>query len=144
MKLIITCNQLTAVEQHARRALPSEACGLFTGTVDEGGNANVVAVHPSENLSACGDSFEIDPTLHMRLQRELRGSGEEILGVYHSHPKGPAEPSPRDAGAAAYAGWIWLITALSASDGRPLTSAFQHIDDEGKTAFSTVEMNVRG
>lgn len=147
MKLTITRDQLTAIEQQARRALPGEACGLITGAVDSGGGATsdiiVAGVHPSENMAACGNSFEIDPALHMRLQRELRGSGEEILGVYHSHPKGPAEPSARDAGAAAYPGWIWLITALSPSDGDPVTRAFRHNPDSA-AAFDPVEMAVRG
>lgn len=150
MKLTITRAQLDQIERQARAALPNEACGLIVGSKTAAGDIIVSAVHASDNLAAGSESsFEIDPALHMRLQRslrgkrDLRGSGEEIVGVYHSHPKGPAEPSARDvndAGATAYPGWVWLITALSARDGAPVTRAYQHT---GAT-FEPLEIRIQG
>lgn len=134
MKITITGARLGKIERHARRALPDEACGLITGRLDDRGDAVVIAVHPSENLAKDCRSFEVDPALHMSLQRRLRDSGEKIIGVYHSHPLGPPQPSLRDnnaARAAAYPGWVWLITALAppgAGDReRPVTRAFLHV-----------------
>lgn len=148
MKITLTASQLEDIEQHARRALPNEACGLITGRVD-GGNAIVAAIHPSENLAAGCGTFEIDPALHMSLQRDLRGGGEEIIGVYHSHPSGPPEPSARDisaAHAAAYGGWIWLITALHNANETPVTGAFRHVParDQGENIFDSIEIGVKG
>src|SRR3546814_6701011 len=43
--------------------------------------------------------------------------GPAIAGCYHSHPCGPAEPSARDAAAAAPDGALWLIVG-EIEDGR--------------------------
>lgn len=126
MNISITAAHLSEIEQHARRALPAEACGLIAGRIDAAGDALVTALHPSENLAEGCGSFEVDPALHISLQRQLRGSDEEIIGVYHSHPDGPAEPSAHDARAAAYGGWVWLITALQAPEDAAVTRAFLH------------------
>lgn len=131
MKITVTAAQLDEIGQQARRALPQEACGLIAGRITGEGDAVVSALHASENLAPAGaDSFEIDPALHISLQRDLRGSGEAIIGVYHSHPLGAPEPSARDvnsARAAAYAGWLWLITAFPSGEERPVTRAFLHV-----------------
>ena len=45
------------------------------------------------NLADTPDRFEIDPAEQIKLMRALRGAGREIIGCYHSHPNGSAEPS---------------------------------------------------
>ncbi|MCH8862320.1 MAG: M67 family metallopeptidase [Proteobacteria bacterium] len=149
MKITLTAAQLGEIEQHARRALPAEACGLIAGRIDNAGDALVTALHPSENLAEGCGSFEIDPALHMRLQRDLRGGDEEIIGVYHSHPSGLAEPSAHDARAAAYAGWVWLITAPRAAGGSgeeaTVTRAYLHVSEETSrpALFEPVELRIQ-
>ena len=93
------CSQIFA---EARAAHPRECCGLL-----EGDGARVTALHPTRNLAEQPDRFEIDPAEQFRLMRE----GRNIVGCYHSHPNGRAEPSPRDAGHASEAGFLWLICA---------------------------------
>lgn len=141
MRLTITSAQLADIEEQARRALPNEASGLIVGQLNSG-DATVTALHASEGGNASTkntkDSFEIDPALHIALQRGLRGQADEIIGVYHSHPVGRAEPSERDSRDAAYPGWVWLITAFE--DDAPSTRAFLHSPDGG--AFEPVELEV--
>lgn len=148
MNISITAAQLGEIEQHARRALPAEACGLIVGRIDSDGDGVVTALHPSENLAEGCDSFEVDPALHISLQRKLRDGDEEIIGVYHSHPDGPAEPSAHDARAAAYGGWIWLITALQAPEEATVTRAFRHLPGDmsgpAPARFAPVEIRVCG
>jgi proteasome lid subunit RPN8/RPN11 len=86
----------------ARAAYPRECCGLL-----EGAGARITALHPARNLAEEPDRFEIDPAEQFRLMRE----GRRIVGCYHSHPDGRAEPSPRDAEHAGEAGFLWLICA---------------------------------
>jgi proteasome lid subunit RPN8/RPN11 len=88
----------------ARTAHPRECCGLLEGERD-GDVVRVTALHPSPNLASAPDRFEIDPALQFRLLRE----GRMIVGCYHSHPDGRAEPSPRDAEGAGEASFVWLI-----------------------------------
>ena len=40
--------------------------------------------------------YQIAPEDLIRVQRESRGRGREILGYYHSHPDHPARPSETD------------------------------------------------
>ncbi|MGH8508908.1 MAG: Mov34/MPN/PAD-1 family protein, partial [Gammaproteobacteria bacterium] len=47
--------------------------------------------------------------------RDARARGLEIVGVWHSHPDHPAEPSETDR-AAAWEGWSYLIVSV-ARDG---------------------------
>lgn len=96
----------------ARAAHPGECCGLIEG-VREGGTVRALALHPAANVSddpAAG--FEIDPALHLRLLRTLRGTGRELVGCYHSHPNGRAGPSARDRESHCEEGFIWIITDL--------------------------------
>jgi len=86
----------------ARIAYPRECCGLLEGSAE-----HITALHPTRNLAGRPDRFEIDPAEQFRLRRE----GRRIVGCYHSHPGGRAEPSPRDAEQASEAGFLWLICA---------------------------------
>jgi proteasome lid subunit RPN8/RPN11 len=57
--------------------------------------------------------FEIDPVKPCCApHRNVRAQGRHVIGHYHSHPNGRAEPSrPRDAARAVENGQIWLIIA---------------------------------
>jgi proteasome lid subunit RPN8/RPN11 len=94
-----------------------EACGLLLGTCDASG-WHVEATAPLRNTAGSATFFEFDPA--ELLEHDLR-HGTAIIGVYHSHPGGPARPSPTDLGqmrAEAEAPWVWLI--LSPRGGTPL------------------------
>jgi proteasome lid subunit RPN8/RPN11 len=99
------------IEQAARAAFPRECCGLVEGVRDEQG-ARVTAIHPARNLAPEADRFEIDPKDQVRVIRMLRGTGRDIVGCYHSHPNGRAEPSERDRESAFGEDFLWLILAL--------------------------------
>lgn len=93
-----------------KAAHPEEACALLIGQLN-GRSAILTRVEPSQNLAPDPKRFfEVDPALHLHLQRTLRGTDEGIIGVWHSHPCGLAEPSAEDRAASAYPGWLWLIT----------------------------------
>jgi proteasome lid subunit RPN8/RPN11 len=100
----------------AKTAFPAECCGLLGG-VRDGEGVGVTALHPSANLSSTPNTaFEIDPALHFRLLRGLRGTGREVVGCYHSHPTGKALPSPRDRANGCEDGFVWVIIATSVND----------------------------
>ena len=100
------------IEDAARRAFPRECCGLIEGIVEQH-IARVTAIHPARNLAAESDRFEIDPAQQIRLLRQLRGTGRDVIGCYHSHPNGRPEPSARDLAGAFGADFLWLIVALT-------------------------------
>jgi len=104
------------IREAAASAYPDECCGLLIG--HQAGDMLVIdGIAESVNLSASPhDSFEIDLRLRLRLQKELRGTGRDIVGHYHSHPDAPAAPSQRDRDQAWEPDMIWLIAGVA--DGR--------------------------
>ncbi len=99
-----------ALPRLAARAAPGEACALLIGRAAAAAIL-VSGLAPSRNLAAEADAFEIDTSLRLQLQRQVRREGESVVGIWHSHPIGTATPSPRDAAGAWEPGLIWLITA---------------------------------
>lgn len=95
----------------ARAAPDREICGLLFGSP-----AEIERAEPADNVAAqpC-DTFEIDPRALFAALRIERAGGDRLIGHYHSHPNGSAEPSPRDL-AAAEPGKLWLI--LGGGDAR--------------------------
>lgn len=91
----------------AAAAAPArEICGLLYG--DATRIARAVA---ADNVAARPrDSFEIDPRALFAALRAERAGGDRMIGHYHSHPNGRADPSPRDLDASE-PGKYWLIIA---------------------------------
>jgi len=84
-----------------------EICGLLVGR-----GARVERLVPARNVAADpARSFEIDPATLLAVHREVRAQGQQVLGHWHSHPNGLAQPSARDAARALDNGQVWLILA---------------------------------
>jgi len=102
----------------AADALPLEACGLVLGTRN-----GVTEIVPSPNLAEAPErGFLLDPAVQIAVQKRARAEGQAVLGCYHSHPSGLAEPSATDKVEAAragigLAGQIWLILAREPDKG---------------------------
>ena len=80
-----------------------EVCGLLI-------ERDALAALPCRNVSdQPAMRFEIDPAALVAALRAERAGGARVVGCYHSHPSGIAEPSARDAADAAPNGWLWLI-----------------------------------
>ena len=104
---------------HARNAAPNECCGLLVGT-DE---AILEAVR-TKNIEEGPSRYRIDPVEHIALMKRLRGADRTIVGVYHSHPRSPAVPSPSDLTEAFYPDFVYVIVSL-ASEAPPECRAWR-------------------
>ena len=114
MTLHITTRDYQALQHHAEDAYPDECCGALVGEL-VAGERHVHGVIPCHNIQA-GDAhkrYEIDPAELVRVQREARESGMEIVGFYHSHPDHPAQPSPSDIDHAHWIGCSYVITSVN-------------------------------
>ena len=110
-----------AIVAHARRERPRECCGFLLGR----GN-RVQCACPTANVAANpAAEYRVDDAAHIELRRTLRrlSPAIEIVGVYHSHPAGPAQPSPRDVEHAHYPEWIHVIVGFRA--GRAEVRAYR-------------------
>jgi proteasome lid subunit RPN8/RPN11 len=81
------------IADQARSGYPFEICGVILG--DDGRVREVVPVVNRETESP-RVRYQIAPEDLVRIQREARDAGREILGYYHSHPDHPARPSETD------------------------------------------------
>ncbi len=107
----------------AAAATPAECCGLLLGEGD-----HVIAIRAAANVAADPvRRFEIDPAVLIAAERETRRGGQALVGYYHSHPEGSAEPSATDLVMAPPDGRVWIIAAGG------LLAAFRAPDRPGGT-----------
>ena len=95
-----------AMVAQARREHPQECCGLLVG--DRGHVQFAVSMR---NIAASATRYRVDDAAHLELRRVLRQFSPRlsIIGVYHSHPAGAAEPSRTDIDEAMYPEWAYII-----------------------------------
>jgi len=107
MAITLTSGALATLLEEATRAGALECCGLLVG---RGGR--IKRAVPAANVhSDPARHFEIDPAALIAAHRDARAGGAAVLGYYHSHPTGRAEPSPTDQAMASGDGRIWAIIA---------------------------------
>lgn len=142
--IILGRDHLRRIADEAEAAYPRECCGLLAGRVRPNGDIEVVRVHPSANLGKQPDRFEIDPRLWVDLSRALGKGPTKVVGLYHSHPDKPAQPSAVDLEAAWGEELIWVIVSVAgASEAGKAPQAVHvtaHILDHGGRQFRPVEL----
>ena len=135
--IVIPKELLEAVVAHARREAPNEVCGWLAGKGNE-----VERVYPVPNVAEDPRAgFRMGPEIQLSTMREIRESGLELTGTYHSHPRTPAVPSPRDAGLAAYPEAVHLIVSLAAPE--PEVRCYRIQEKESGAVELTVRPPVR-
>lgn len=101
----VTSAVLEGIRAEAAAADPRECCGILLGDGE-----TVRALDPARNVHPAPEThFEIDPRALIDAHRAARAGGPQVVGYYHSHPSGPAEPSPTDRAMAARDGRVWAI-----------------------------------
>jgi proteasome lid subunit RPN8/RPN11 len=85
------------IHEHAKETYPEECSGVIVG-MNTGEMKVVVDVWRAENTHEDERSrrFLIDPLVYMKLEQQADERDMDVLGIYHSHPDHPAEPSEYD------------------------------------------------
>lgn len=129
LSLTIPDRCLQAMGEQGEAGYPHEICGLLIGTLNsEGWQVREIRQVENLNRERAADRFELDPAAYQRIDRELRTSSHEIIGVYHSHPDAPAKPSPTDKGSA-WEGFAYPI--ISICNGKAYNLACWSLNEEG-------------
>jgi proteasome lid subunit RPN8/RPN11 len=132
-----------AIRSHGEETYPHECCGVLLGSMD--GDVRTVT-----SATRCGNTrndsphnrYHIDPKELVRIQREGRERGEDIVGFYHSHPDHPARWSQTDFAEAHWMGCSYVITSVEKGKAA-VTNSFELLGtDEGDKKFAdeTVEI----
>jgi proteasome lid subunit RPN8/RPN11 len=129
------CDQMFA---SAREADPAECCGLIGGT----GDGKARSIYSLRNVAADKIvSYEAAPEDLFAAQRQMRERGEELLAIYHSHPRS-AEPTPSetDIRLAYYPRAVYFIVGLAGP--QPVIRAFRISEREER--WEEVEYAIAG
>lgn len=94
----------------ARAADPNECCGLIGGA-----NESAKTIYPLTNVAYNSQvSYEAAPEELFAAQRLMRERGEQLLAIYHSHPRSADPfPSETDIRLAYYPAATYLIVGLA-------------------------------
>lgn len=96
MKLLLSDEVTAYMQNHAEETYPNECCGFFFG---EGGEERIVTHIQRVTNAKEGDQrrrFRIDPKDYQEAEAYADENDLSFLGIYHSHPDHPAEPSEHD------------------------------------------------
>ena len=118
-----------SLRQHGEETYPHECCGVLLGRFDDDSESVSKTV---SRVARCGNTredsphnrYHIDPRDLIRIQREGRKRGEEIVGFYHSHPDHPAQWSPTDLAEAHWFGCSYMITSVEKGKAT-ITNSFE-------------------
>lgn len=105
--LVIKKKYVEDILKEASLAQKEEICGLFSGRAGK-----VLGRYPLKNVSTTPEQcYLMDPQEQLRVLKDIRQKGEELVGIYHSHPASAAYPSARDVELAFYPEAVHLIIA---------------------------------
>ena len=94
---------------HAKADAPNEACGILSGSAAEG---RATTYHRARNADASPYVYTVHPDDLVRIVMGIDDAGEDLVAIFHSHTRTPAEPSPTDRRQAMYPGAIYLLATL--------------------------------
>ncbi|HKR58896.1 MAG TPA: M67 family metallopeptidase [Pyrinomonadaceae bacterium] len=112
---------LADIITHARETDPAECCGLIGGN----NSGQAATIYRLRNVAPNNQvSYEVAPEELFAAQRKMRERSEDLLAIYHSHPRS-ADPTPSetDVRLAYYPAALYLIVGLGG--GEPNMRAFR-------------------
>ena len=122
--LTISDDVYQAIRRHGERTYPHECCGVLLGRTDENGNAVETAVEAGNTRTdSAHNRYNIAPQELIRIQRQGRERGLDIVGFYHSHPDHPAQWSKTDFEEAHWIGCSYVITSVEQGAAK-ITNSF--------------------
>jgi proteasome lid subunit RPN8/RPN11 len=112
--LVLPDDVRRTLETWIRGGYPEETCGLLVGRIGQGRTEAARATRAKNlNRERARDRYDLDPADFLAADLAARADALEIVGVWHSHPDHPAEPSETDL-AAAWEGWSYVIVEVTA------------------------------
>jgi proteasome lid subunit RPN8/RPN11 len=121
--MIASPNVIRAIRAHGESGYPEEICGFLLGTVRDGTNV-VTAIERVDNEQDTNRErrYLIPPDAFRAAQRTASEQGLAIVGIYHSHPDHPAQPSETDLKQATFSGYTYAIVSVENGTARDLTA----------------------
>jgi len=112
---------------HARETAPAECCGLIGGR-----EASAQTIYRLRNVARDPlTAYEAAPEDLFAAQKKMRHRAEELLGIYHSHPRAREPvPSETDVRLAYYPAALYFIVGLQ--ENEDVLHAFRISEERGR------------
>ena len=102
-----------AIRAHGEETYPHECCGALLGICTPQGWLVRAAVRAANTRTdSAHNRYHIAPQELVKIQRQARGLGLDIVGFYHSHPDHPAQWSKTDFAEAHWLSCSYIITSV--------------------------------
>jgi proteasome lid subunit RPN8/RPN11 len=155
MAIILSPEQVESIRAHGAREYPNECCGMLLGRADGDAKevSEVVALRNLRHDSARAQEllplddmgreseknrFLIDPQEQVRVEKEARNRGLDVLGYYHSHPDHPARPSTYDREHA----WPWYSYVILSVECGAAAEMTSWVLSEDRAFFNPEQMKL--
>jgi proteasome lid subunit RPN8/RPN11 len=114
--LRIEYSDYEALRAHGEETYPHECCGVLLGK-SIAGEILMNSVHQivragNTRTDSAHNRYNIAPQELVKIQRQARNAGLDIIGFYHSHPDHPAQWSKTDFAEAHWIGCSYIITSV--------------------------------
>jgi proteasome lid subunit RPN8/RPN11 len=144
--LHLTYSDYAALRAHGEETYPHECCGVLLGNATPDGNrVREIVRAGNTRTDSAHNRYNIAPEELIRIQRQSRKRGLDIVGFYHSHPDHPAQWSPTDFAEAHWLGCSYVITAV-AQGNATVTNSFMLTgtsEEDKKFLDEPIEIDVR-
>jgi proteasome lid subunit RPN8/RPN11 len=134
MKIIFKKELFEKMKNHAVKESPNESCGIIAGTGEIAQKIYEMA-NTSQNPQTC---YFMAPKEQLKIFKEMRKEGLELLGIYHSHINLPAYPSKRDVDLANYPDAFYVIIRVDEKEVKEIR-AFKIMEGKIEEAEIYVE-----
>jgi len=156
MSIKASPRELDAIRGHAARDYPNECCGILLGREVDRAKEVSEAV-PLKNLRTEPDKaqavlpleapgresernrFLIDPLEQLKVEKDARARGLDVVGYYHSHPDHPARPSNYDRDHA----WPWYSYLIISVERGKAGELLSWTLSEDRSRFDPESLEVR-
>ncbi|MGD0443728.1 MAG: M67 family metallopeptidase [Edaphobacter sp.] len=109
-----------ALRKHGEETYPHECCGVLLGKNFASSGDGAEATNDVRQIVRAGNTrtdsahnrYNIAPQELVKIQRQARALGLDIVGFYHSHPDHPAQWSKTDFAEAHWLGCSYIITSV--------------------------------
>ncbi len=145
--LHLSYSDYSTLRAHGEETYPHECCGVLLGLAAPDGNHVSATVRAGNTRTdRAHDRYNIAPEELIRIQRQARKLGLDIVGFYHSHPDCPAQWSQTDFNEAHWIGCSYVITRVDQGKAAVTNSFLLTGTDEEDKKFldEPVEIEVGG
>lgn len=113
MTLVLPADLREGMVEHARAGAPEEVVGVLAGEHDDDESVAERRYRAANAASTPETRYEIDPAEELELLQRVDDEGLDVVGFYHTHPRGPLAPSETDARLAAWPRYSYVIVSLA-------------------------------